>query len=212
MLDLRCRVSFLLVAASKGYSAVWCLGFSLRWLLLLQSTGSRALAQHLWCMGLVVPQDVGLPRPGLKPKSPALAGGLLITEPPEKPSIKFQRLFGSSPGIFVEWVAPFLCCHSTLPRSHVTGSVMACAVDVAILATRLSSSRTVVKCYFVFQNCPCHSALHLTFHLVPLMQLDFNYYLREWVTVSFYLIYMKNYLPKGWYSERYAPATTLPLI
>ena len=30
-----------LVAASEGYSSLWCVGFSLRWLLLLQSTGSR---------------------------------------------------------------------------------------------------------------------------------------------------------------------------
>ena len=30
-----------LVAASRGYSLLWCAGFSLRWLLLLWSTGSR---------------------------------------------------------------------------------------------------------------------------------------------------------------------------
>ena len=30
-----------LVAASGGYSSLWCAGFSLWWLLLLRSTGSR---------------------------------------------------------------------------------------------------------------------------------------------------------------------------
>ena len=30
-----------LFAASGGYSSLWCVGFSLRWLLLLRSTGSR---------------------------------------------------------------------------------------------------------------------------------------------------------------------------
>ena len=30
-----------LVAESGGYSSLWCAGFSLWWLLLLQSTGSR---------------------------------------------------------------------------------------------------------------------------------------------------------------------------
>ena len=35
------RTGFLLVAASRGYSSLWCTGFSLQWLLLLQSTGSR---------------------------------------------------------------------------------------------------------------------------------------------------------------------------
>ena len=31
-----------LVAATRGYSLLWCAGFSLSWLLLLQSTGSRS--------------------------------------------------------------------------------------------------------------------------------------------------------------------------
>ena len=30
-----------LVAASGGYSSLWCAGFLLRWFLLLRSTGSR---------------------------------------------------------------------------------------------------------------------------------------------------------------------------
>ena len=30
-----------LVVVSRGYSVLWCTGFSLWWLLLLQSTGSR---------------------------------------------------------------------------------------------------------------------------------------------------------------------------
>ena len=34
-----------LVAASGGYSLLWCAGFSLRWFLLLRRTGSRAQAQ-----------------------------------------------------------------------------------------------------------------------------------------------------------------------
>ena len=56
-----------LVAASGGYSSLRGTGFSLRWLLLLQSTGSRCMgfsscgtqAQQLWLMGLVTPWHVG---------------------------------------------------------------------------------------------------------------------------------------------------------
>ena len=68
-----------LVVKSRGYSSLWCMGFSLQWLLLLQSTGSRhagfsscgtwaqqlwhassrAQAQQLWCTGLVAPRHVG---------------------------------------------------------------------------------------------------------------------------------------------------------
>ena len=36
-----CAHGLSLVAASGGYSSLRCVGFSLRWLLLLQSTGSR---------------------------------------------------------------------------------------------------------------------------------------------------------------------------
>ena len=32
-----------LVVASGGYSSLWCTGFSMRWLLLLRSTGSRSV-------------------------------------------------------------------------------------------------------------------------------------------------------------------------
>ena len=68
-----------LVVASSGYSLLRCVGFSLRWLLLLRSTGSRSMgfsscgtqaqqlwlmgsraqAQQLWPMGLVALQYVG---------------------------------------------------------------------------------------------------------------------------------------------------------
>ena len=63
-----------LVAASGGYSSLWCTCFSLQWLPLLQSTGSRrtgfsscgsdsrAQAQQLWCTGLVAPRHVGSSR------------------------------------------------------------------------------------------------------------------------------------------------------
>ena len=64
-----------LVAPSGGCSSLWCAGFSLWWLLLLRSTGSRrtcgmraqqlwltgsrAQAQQLWHTGLVAPRHVG---------------------------------------------------------------------------------------------------------------------------------------------------------
>ena len=55
------------VAESRGCSSLWDTGFSLQWLLLLQSIGSRCLgfsscgmwAYHMWCNGLVAPRHVG---------------------------------------------------------------------------------------------------------------------------------------------------------
>ena len=44
-----------------------------------------AQAQQLWLTGLVAPQHVGFPRPGLEPVSPALAGRFSTTAPPGKP-------------------------------------------------------------------------------------------------------------------------------
>ena len=43
VLGLYCCVAFFLVAASGDYSRAQCTGFSLQWLFLLQSTGSRML-------------------------------------------------------------------------------------------------------------------------------------------------------------------------
>ena len=88
---------FSLVAVSGGYSSLRCTGFSLRWLLLLRSTdsklagfsscGLRALERRLSSCGsqaLLLRGMWDLPGPGLKPMSPALAGGFLTTAPPGK--------------------------------------------------------------------------------------------------------------------------------
>ena len=86
-----------LVAASGGYSSLWCMGFSLRWLLLLRSTGSRhmgfsscgtqALERRLSSCGTrasLLHSMWDVPGPGLEAVSPALAGGFLTTAPPGK--------------------------------------------------------------------------------------------------------------------------------
>ena len=87
-----------LVAASGGYSSLWCAGFSLRWLLSLQGTGSRhagfsscgTWAQQLWLTGLVAPRHVGSSRTRAQTRDPALAGRFLTTAPPGKPPYFFS--------------------------------------------------------------------------------------------------------------------------
>ena len=95
-----------LVAASGGYSSLRYEGFSLRWLLLLESTGSRCAGFNscgLWALELRLSSCGSrtellcgmwdLPGPGLIPLSPALAGGFLTTAPPGKPgSIGFEMI------------------------------------------------------------------------------------------------------------------------
>ena len=96
-----------LVVASGGYTSSWCTDF-LRWLL-LRSTGCRhagfgscgTRAQQLWFVGLecrlsscgawaqLLHGMWDLPRPGIQPMSPALAGGFLTTMPPRKPTFFF---------------------------------------------------------------------------------------------------------------------------
>ena len=59
VLDLHCCVGFSLVGVSGGLSSLQCVGISISWLLLLQSTGSRHMgysscstwAQYLWLPG-----------------------------------------------------------------------------------------------------------------------------------------------------------------
>ena len=47
-----------LVVASRGYSSLRFMGFSLWWFFLLQSMGCRLQGQQLWCMGLIALQYV----------------------------------------------------------------------------------------------------------------------------------------------------------
>ena len=85
-----------LVAAIGSYSLFRCSGFSLRWLLLLQSADSRCTGFSSWgsrapepglssCGTLVFAwRHVGSSRPRIEPVSPTLAGGFFTTEPPKK--------------------------------------------------------------------------------------------------------------------------------
>ena len=73
---------FSLVPVSWSYSSLWYAGSSLRWLL-VASTGSRVHGlQWSWMHGLSCMWN--LCGPGIKPVSPALAGGYLATGPPGK--------------------------------------------------------------------------------------------------------------------------------
>ena len=75
-----------LVAASGGHSSSRCAGLSLSRPLLLWSTGSRRTGSVIVAHGPSCSAACGiLPRPGLEPASPALAGRLSTTAPPGKP-------------------------------------------------------------------------------------------------------------------------------
>ena len=76
-----------LVVASGGYSLLHCMGFSLRWLVLLQSIGSRcagfsscgmqAQLWLLWPSGLVAPQHVGSSRTRGQTRVPCIGRWIL---------------------------------------------------------------------------------------------------------------------------------------
>ena len=123
-----------LVAVSRGYSSLWCTGFSLRWLLLrstgsrhvgfsscstrasvvaargLSSCGSRALERRLSSCGaraLLLCSMWDLPRPGLKPVCPALADGFLTSAPPGKSldSMTFEACYNLGDKCFCDCLA-----------------------------------------------------------------------------------------------------------
>ena len=86
-----------LAAVSRGYSSLWCTGFSLQCLLLLWSrdsrfagfsscgtraqqlwlTGSRAQIQQLWRMGLVAPWHVGSSQTRARTRVPCISRQIL---------------------------------------------------------------------------------------------------------------------------------------
>ena len=80
------------VAASGGHSSSQCVGLSLSWPLLLQSTGSWRTGSVVVAYGPSCSTACGIfldqgsnPGPGLESVSPALAGGFPTTAPPGKP-------------------------------------------------------------------------------------------------------------------------------
>ena len=81
-----------LVAASGGYSLLWCVGFSLWWLLLLRSTGSRSTGfsscgarAQLLC-GMWDP-----PGPGLEPVPPGTGRRILNRSATREIPISFLK-------------------------------------------------------------------------------------------------------------------------
>ena len=59
--------------------------FATLWTVALQASLSVGLPRQEYWSGLPFPSPGHLPRPGIKPASPALAGGFFTTEPPGKP-------------------------------------------------------------------------------------------------------------------------------
>ena len=89
---LACCTGFSLVAASRGCSScgAWA---SLPWLLFLRSMGSRVRLSSCSAWAYLIRGMWDLPRPGVKPTSPALTGGFFTVEPPGKP-LSFHILDG----------------------------------------------------------------------------------------------------------------------
>ena len=92
-----------LVVTSRGVTLqLWCVSFSLRWLLSLWSIGSRhsgfssctGWAQSLWLKGLVAQGHVESSwNQGQNTWSSALIGGFLSTVPPGKSAQTFNSLY-----------------------------------------------------------------------------------------------------------------------
>ena len=117
-----------LVAASGGYSLLRCTGFSLQWLLLLwsmgsrrtgfsscstqpqqlQLAGSRAQAQQLGCTGLVAPRHVGSSRNRARPRVPCL-GRRILNQCATRETPKSIILKVNTGIILLEWGALEKC-------------------------------------------------------------------------------------------------------
>ena len=60
--------------------------FATPWTVAHQAPLSMGFARQEYWSGLPFPSPGDLPNPGIKPMSPALAGGFFTSEPTEKPS------------------------------------------------------------------------------------------------------------------------------
>ena len=77
----------------RGHSSSRCTGLSLSWPLLLWSTGCRRAGSVIVARAQPLRGMWDLPRPGLEPVSPALAGRFSTTAPPGKPCSVILMLF-----------------------------------------------------------------------------------------------------------------------
>jgi len=106
---LCCYTGFALVSAGVGRTSWPHVGCSWRWLLLLQSTGSRRAGFSSCGSWTSLPLSMlGLPGPGMEPVSPALAGRLLTTGPPGKYLIGLNDPVLAPPGHFALDIWPRL--------------------------------------------------------------------------------------------------------
>ena len=62
-----------LVVASRGYSSLWCMGFSLQRLLLLQKWALECGFQSLWLTGLAALRHMGSSRPRDQTQVPCIS-------------------------------------------------------------------------------------------------------------------------------------------
>ena len=67
--------------------------FATQWTVACQVPLSIGILWQEYLSGLLFPTPRGLPNPGIKPTSPALAGGFFTSEPPGKPFQIVSRIY-----------------------------------------------------------------------------------------------------------------------
>ena len=89
VLDFCCYAGFLSLCDKRGATlSLWSMGSRACRFQQLCLLGSRVWVQELWCTGTVPPWHVESSQTGIKPVSPALAGGFFTTEPPWNPPLQ----------------------------------------------------------------------------------------------------------------------------
>ena len=67
-----------------------CPTFATPWTIALQVPLSVGFSRQEYWSGLAFPSPGDLPDPGIEPVSPALTGSFFTTEPPGKPTLKYD--------------------------------------------------------------------------------------------------------------------------
>ena len=114
-----------LVAVTGVYSSLQFKGFSLQCLLLLQSTGFRPWASVVTACGLrscgvqaqLLHGTWNLPGPGIKPMSPALAGGFLTTKEAHRYSSQLTISLAQFSSLFL-WITWLIASQNVFSLWH----------------------------------------------------------------------------------------------
>ena len=139
---------FIYGCAGSSLLPLWCVGFSLQWLLLLQDTGSGPHGLGSWgAQASLLHGMWDLSEPEIEPGSPAQAGRFFAAEPPGKPVLSLlgpHSCFPQSITSFADGLpARVVIAPQLATNSSDTFSALGASAQWSLLGPRVQLGRAV---------------------------------------------------------------------